>query len=144
MVAFTQVPAFVYSVNGKRSNFYLSSSRGVGIQGSASQGRLELSVESKASVSAEILAVLPEGWKNAAATVNGELAEVKLLSSEPYLFARVAVAKGSSTVVVSERKEAGVAVKFLPAVRNPYEDRGVTFFSASEKPAMRLPPQRMA
>ena len=94
-------------------------------------------MESKASLSAEILAILPHGWKDAAATVNGEPAEAKLLSSEPYLFAELAVPKGISTVVVSERQEAGVAVQLLPPGRNPYEDRGVTFFSASEKPTMR-------
>lgn len=136
MVAFTQVPAFVYSVNGRRNNFYLSNSRGVNIEGEMHDRRLELAVRSEASVWAEILAVLPEGCRNARVTVEGKEVEAKFFAAGGRLFVKVAVPKGNASVVVRETNGRATTEDLAAPKRYPYEDSALSFCSASGKPAI--------
>ena len=60
VLAFSQVPAFVYSVNGRRSNLLLCSSRGVAIDGKSEAESVTLSVRNE-EPAAEILILLRDG-----------------------------------------------------------------------------------
>ncbi|MBI4025377.1 MAG: hypothetical protein HY360_10390 [Verrucomicrobia bacterium] len=134
MITFTQVPAFVYSVNGRRNNFHLNSSRGVSIDGASTKDAINLTVEREASISAEIMVLLPEGWSNAATKVNGQPEKVRLISFGKRKFAIVEAPKGKSEVAVTEVKAAEVAEAWSSPKRHPYQDFALGFYPNSGKP----------
>ncbi len=135
ILLFGQLPAYVYSVNGRRSNLLLCSSRGVTIEGKSEGDSVALSVQNE-EPAAELLVLLREGASNAAATVNGEAAPCELLRFGERLFAKVAVPKGTSQVVA--RATAGnpqVAALESPA-RDCYKDYALWWYPERQDPTI--------
>jgi len=126
MVTLSQTPGFVYSVNARRMHYLMAAGRGVVIEGKMGRSDVTVSVRSEADA-AEILALLPPGWKQAQATVNGKAATCETLALGTHCFAKVPVGKGSSQVVVTQAKGSGGPKGLTPPTRNEYQDYSLSY-----------------
>jgi hypothetical protein len=126
MVTLSQTPGFVYAVDGRRMHYLMSTGRGVAIDGKLGRSDVTLSVRSKADA-AEILAMLPAGWKQARATVNGQPAACEALAIGPQVFGKVAVAKGASQVVILQAGGNTPPKRLTSPTRNEYRDYALSY-----------------
>ncbi len=125
MTTLSQVPGFVYSADGRRMNYLMSSGRGVAIDGAMAANDVRLTVRSEADA-AEILALLPAGWQGAQASVNGKPVACETLAFGGQNFAKVPVARGDTQIVVT-RAQGGQPAPLTPVKRNEYNDYALSY-----------------
>ncbi len=135
VLAFSQVPAFVYSVNGRRSNLLLCSSRGVTIDGKSEGESVTLSVQNE-EPAAEILVLLRDGASGAATMVNDQPAPCELCRFGGRLFVKVAVPSGASRVVARVTAGNTRAASLEPPSRDCYKDYALWFYPEKQDPTI--------
>ena len=96
----SQIPAFVYRADGRRTSLPLAENRGVVVRGSllpqARQYTLSVHVRSPAAV----MAFVPPDWDGATVTVGGKTAECPLVELSGHRFAAVELPAGESRVAL--------------------------------------------
>ncbi|MBI4025379.1 MAG: LamG domain-containing protein [Verrucomicrobia bacterium] len=137
MITLSQMPAFVYSVAGKRNNLMLTSNRGAAVTSVRPGKTIRIEAQCDASA-AEILALLPEKCNQTVVTVNGKKVEGRILQMGAYHFALFPVAKGRSVAEVQALvSNEGQIAPLVPPRRNAYADRALGFYEAEGAPGIR-------
>ncbi|NCC94577.1 MAG: hypothetical protein EOM10_15100, partial [Opitutae bacterium] len=118
--ALTQVPAWVYAVEGRRTAFLLPDNRGVSIRGSLTPGAREYALEVVNSrKTARVLAYMPGTWTGVTVRANGVVVEPVVLRVLGETCVGFDVPEGHSAITVAEDPERALESLAGAAYENP-------------------------
>jgi len=105
MLMLTNTPGFIYSVNGKRTNFWFPDMLGVSVDGSIDyENKISNFVINSEEKTAEIALYLPDEWAVKEIKVNGERSAYKSILIDGRRFLLIKVKKGKSKVEVRGKR----------------------------------------
>jgi hypothetical protein len=96
----SQVPAFVYSVAGKRTSLPLSENRGVALRGSLAPLAKDYTIAVSAASLAMIMAYVPDDWPGATVTRGGRIVKSPMVTLLGRRYVAIDVPAGESQVVL--------------------------------------------
>lgn len=105
MLMLTHSPAVVWSVNGRRNNFWLPTVRGVNVRGAFDEARAQTTLTCTSSAErAELLVYVPDGMEPIEVTRDGKPISRRLERISHTWFLRVGIARGKCHVTARYRK----------------------------------------